>query len=53
MSRAYPEFYFTEEDIKKFVSMLKIAGKRLLSYAFHDSGRAEEKLNQSLSNSSN
>jgi len=53
MSRAYPEFYFTEEDIKKFVSKLKTATKRLIAYAFHDSGRGEEKLSQSLSNSTN
>jgi hypothetical protein len=31
MSRAYPEFYFTEEDIKKFVGNLKIATKRLFA----------------------
>jgi hypothetical protein len=53
MSRAYPEFSFTEEDIKKFVSKLKTATKLLLEYAFHDSGSVEEKLNQSLSNSTN
>ncbi|MFZ0510335.1 MAG: hypothetical protein WAM14_01905 [Candidatus Nitrosopolaris sp.] len=35
MSRAYPEFYLTEEDIKKFVGKLKIATKRLFAYASH------------------
>jgi hypothetical protein len=33
MSRAYPEFYFIEEDIKRFVGKLKIATKHLLAYA--------------------
>jgi hypothetical protein len=42
MSRAYPEFYFTEEDIKKFVSKLKIATKHLFAYAVF----GKEKLNQ-------
>jgi len=42
MSRAYPEFYFTEEDIKKFVGKLKIATKRLFAYA----AIGKEKLNQ-------
>lgn len=42
MTRAYPEFYFTEEDIKKFVSKLKIATKRLFAYAT----TGKEKLNQ-------
>jgi hypothetical protein len=49
-SRACPEFSFTEEDIKKFVAKVKIATKRLLRYAFHDSGSGEDKLNQALSN---
>jgi hypothetical protein len=49
-SRACPEFSFTEEDIKKFVCKLKIATKRLVAYAFHDSGSGEEKLNQNLGN---
>ena len=42
MSRAYPEFYFTEEDIKKFVCKLKIATKRLFAYA----APGNEKFNQ-------
>jgi hypothetical protein len=50
MSRAYPEFYFTEEDIKKFVSKLKAATKRLFTYASRDSISREEKLNQAFSN---
>jgi hypothetical protein len=31
MSRAYPEFYFTEEDIKKFAGRLINATKYLLA----------------------
>jgi hypothetical protein len=47
-SRAYPEFSFTEEDIKKFVGKLKIATKRLVACALYDSGGGEEK--QALGN---
>jgi len=49
MSRAYPEFYFTEEDIKKFVSKLKAAIKRLLAYASNDSASKENKFGQTVS----
>jgi protein tyrosine phosphatase (PTP) superfamily phosphohydrolase (DUF442 family) len=42
MSRAYPEFYITEEEMKKFVSKLKNATKCLLAYAFH--GTREEQI---------
>jgi hypothetical protein len=49
-SSACPEFSFTEEDVKKFVSKLKIAAKRLFAYASRDSISGEEKLNQALSN---
>jgi hypothetical protein len=45
-SRACPEFCFTEEDIKKFVSKLKIVTKRLFAYASNDSDRDEDKFNQ-------
>jgi hypothetical protein len=40
-NRAYPEFSFTEEDIKKFVSKLKSATKSLFAYAFNNSDRRE------------
>jgi hypothetical protein len=30
MSRAYPEFYITGEEIKKFVNKLKHAAERLV-----------------------
>jgi len=49
-SRACPEISFTEEDIRKFVGKLKIATKRLFTYAFHDFGSGEDKLNQALGN---
>jgi hypothetical protein len=42
MSRAYPEFYFTEEDIKKFVGRLKDAIKRLFALSPSDLTRKEE-----------
>ena len=49
MSRAYPEFYLTEEDIKKFVSKLKAASKRLFEYASNDLANREKKLGQTIS----
>jgi hypothetical protein len=49
MSRAYPEFYLTEEDIKKFVSKLKAATKRLFEYASNDLTRREKKFGQTIS----
>jgi hypothetical protein len=32
MSRAYPEFYLTEEDVKKFAFKMKISIKRLFGH---------------------
>lgn len=49
MSRAYPEFYLTEEDIKKFVSKLKAATKRLFEYASNDLASKEKKFGQTIS----
>jgi Ran GTPase-activating protein (RanGAP) involved in mRNA processing and transport len=49
-SRACPDFSSTEEDIKKFVSKLKIATKRVFVHASRNSIGVEEKLNQALSN---
>jgi hypothetical protein len=49
MSRAYPEFYFTEEDIKKFVSKLKAAIKRLFAHSSNDLARKEKKFGPTIS----
>jgi hypothetical protein len=49
MSRAYPEFYFTEEDIKKFVSKLKAAIKRLFAHSPNDLARTEKKFGPTIS----
>jgi len=49
MSRAYPEFYLTEEDIKKFVGEVKSATKRLFAYVSNGLASKEKKFDQTIS----
>jgi len=44
MSRAYPEFYLTEEDIKKFAVKIKISIKHLFGHGSRP--RLEEQSNE-------